>query len=50
MTNPAGSAIVNTTGAIRQVVHGEDNIPRRYLVIAEGHADMPGRIVQVQLK
>src|SRR5260370_276507 len=27
MTNPAGSAIVNATGAIRQVVHGEGNIP-----------------------
>ncbi len=50
MTNPAGSAIVNATGAIRQVVHGEDNIARRYLVIAEGHADKPGRIVQAQLK
>jgi YVTN family beta-propeller protein len=48
MTNPAGSAIVNATGAIRQVVQGEDNIVRRYLVIAEGHADKPGRIVQVQ--
>ncbi len=50
MTNPAGSAIVNATGAIRQVVHGEDKIQRRYLVIAEGHADKPGSIVQVQLK
>jgi len=50
MTNPAGSAIVNATGAIRQVVHGEDKIQRRYLVIAEGHADKPGPIVQVQLK
>jgi YVTN family beta-propeller protein len=50
MTNAAGSAIVNATGAIRQVVHGEDNIPRRYLVIAEGRAAMPGRIVQTQLK
>jgi YVTN family beta-propeller protein len=50
MTNPAGSAIVNATGAIRQVVHGEDKIQRRYLVIAEGHADKPGRVVQVQLK
>jgi YVTN family beta-propeller protein len=49
MTNPAGSAIVNATGAIRQVVHGEDNIQRRYLVIAEGRADKPGRIVQTQL-
>jgi hypothetical protein len=50
MTNPAGSAIVNATGAIRQVVHGEDKIPRRHLVIAAGHPDKPGRIVQVQLK
>ncbi len=50
MTNPAGSAIVNATGAIRQVVHGEDNIQRRYLVIAQGRADNPGPIVQVQLK
>jgi YVTN family beta-propeller protein len=50
MTNAAGSAIVNATGAIRQVVHGEDNIQRRYLVIAEGRADKPGRIVQTQLK
>ncbi len=50
MTNPAGSAIVNATGPIRQVVHGEDRIQRRYLVIAEGHADKPGHIVQVQLK
>jgi YVTN family beta-propeller protein len=50
MTNPAGSAIVNATGAIRQVVHGEDRIQRRYLVIARGHADKPGAVVQVQLK
>jgi YVTN family beta-propeller protein len=50
MTNPAGSAIVNATGAIRQVVHGEDKIQRRYLVIAQGHADKPGHVVQVQLK
>jgi YVTN family beta-propeller protein len=50
MTNPAGSAIVNATGAIRQIVHGEDEIQRRYLVIAAGHPDRPGQIVQVQLK
>jgi YVTN family beta-propeller protein len=49
-TNPAGAAIVNATGPIRQVVHSEDNIERRYLVIAEGHADMPGRVVQMELK
>jgi YVTN family beta-propeller protein len=50
MTNAAGSAIVNATGAIRQVVHGEDNIQRRYLVITEGRSDKPGRVVQTQLK
>jgi hypothetical protein len=50
MTNPAGSAIVNATGAIRQVVHGEGQIERRYLVIAQGHADKPGHVVQVQFK
>ena len=50
MTNPAGAAIVNATGPIRQLVHGEGNMPRRHLVIAEGRADKPGRIVQVQLR
>jgi hypothetical protein len=50
MSNPAGAAIVNTVGPIRQIVQGEEQIPRRYLVIAEGHADKPGPIVQVQLK
>jgi YVTN family beta-propeller protein len=49
-TNPAGAAIVNATGPIRQVVHGESNMPQRYLVIADGRADKPGRVVQVQLK
>ncbi len=33
MTNPAGSAIVNALGPIRQIVQGEADIPRRYLVI-----------------
>ncbi|MGZ5875210.1 MAG: YncE family protein, partial [Bradyrhizobium sp.] len=50
MTNPAGSAIVNAVGPIRQIVQGEEQIPRRYLAIAEGHADKPGPVVQVQLK
>jgi YVTN family beta-propeller protein len=49
-TNPAGAAIVNATGPIRQVVRGEDRIARRYLVISEGHADKPGAVVQTQLK
>jgi YVTN family beta-propeller protein len=49
-TNPAGAAIVNATGPIRQVVRGEDGMARRYLVIAEGHPDKPGAVVQTQLK
>lgn len=48
MTNPAGAAVVNTIGPIRQVVRGEDNIPRRYLVIIPGTADNHGPPVQVQ--
>jgi hypothetical protein len=50
MTNPAGSAIVNAAGPIRQIVHGEDESERRYLVIAQGRADRPGPIAQVQLR
>ena len=48
MTNPAGSAIVNAIGPIRQVVRGEDKIPRRYLVIAPGTVGNLGAPVQVQ--
>jgi YVTN family beta-propeller protein len=49
MTNPAGSAIVNASGPIRQVVQGEDNIPRRYLVIVPGTAAELGKPVQIQI-
>jgi YVTN family beta-propeller protein len=48
MTNPAGAAVVNAIGQIRQVVRGEDKIPRRYLVILPGTPDTPGAPVQVQ--
>src|ERR1700745_1601269 len=48
MTNPAGAAIVNAIGPIRQVVRGEDKIPRRYLVILPGTPDNHGAAVQVQ--
>jgi YVTN family beta-propeller protein len=47
MTNPAGSAIVNATGPIRQVVRGEATAARRFLAIRDGVGDA-GRIVQVQ--
>ena len=48
MTNPAGSAIVNAVGPIRQIVRGEDNDTRRYLVIVPGSASGSGKPVQVQ--
>lgn len=46
--NPAGSAIVNTTGQIRQVVQDDRPGARRWLAIRAGGADAPGAIVQVQ--
>jgi YVTN family beta-propeller protein len=49
MTNPAGSAIVNTLGPIRQVAQDATTSQRRYLVIAEGTAERPGAVVQVQV-
>jgi len=48
MTNPAGAAIVNSIGPIRQVVQGEVNAPKRYLVIAHGTPTQPGEPVQLQ--
>jgi hypothetical protein len=48
MTNPAGSAIVNAVGPVRQVVQNEAASERRYLVIAEGTPAQPGSIVQRQ--
>ena len=36
MTNPAGSAIVNAIGPIRQIVQNSATAERRYLVIAPG--------------
>jgi YVTN family beta-propeller protein len=48
MTNPAGSAIVNAVGPIRQIVMSDADRDRRYLVIAEGTAARPGAIVQRQ--
>jgi YVTN family beta-propeller protein len=47
-TNPAGSAIVNAVGPIRQVVEGDDRV-RRYLVIVSGTPDRLGGVVQVQI-
>jgi YVTN family beta-propeller protein len=49
MTNPAGSAIVNATGPIRQIVQNPAAPARRYLVIAPGDAANPGEAVQVEI-
>lgn len=42
MTNPAGTAIVNSLGQIRQIVQGGDTGKRRYLVIAPQVDSKPG--------
>ncbi|MDR6626872.1 YncE family protein [Caulobacter segnis] len=49
-TNPAGAAIVNAIGPIRQVVQAASITDRRYLVIAPGTADKLGEPVQVQTR
>jgi YVTN family beta-propeller protein len=48
MTNPAGSAIVEATGPIRQIVESSAKPERRYLVIAPGDATTFGEAIQVQ--
>jgi YVTN family beta-propeller protein len=48
MTNPAGSAIVNAVGPIRQLVQGEGDAARRFLVIAASESGKPGAVQQVQ--
>ncbi|MCY1666286.1 YncE family protein [Rhizobium sp. SL86] len=48
MTNPAGSAIVNAVGPIRQVVEAKHVDEKRYLVVATSVGGKPGEIVQVQ--
>jgi YVTN family beta-propeller protein len=50
MTNPAGAAIVNSVGPIRQIVQGEAKTPRRYLVLLKGTPENLGAPVQVQVQ
>jgi len=50
MSNPAGSAIVNALGPIRQIVQGEAKTERRYFVITEGTVAQPGRVVQLHAR
>ncbi len=47
-TNPAGAAIVNAIGPIRQVVKGDMDVPRRYLVVVPGTPSDYGTPVQLQ--
>lgn len=47
-TNAAGAAVVNTLGPIRQIVQGEQDVQRRYLVIVPGSPAQPGAPVQIQ--
>jgi len=49
MTNPAGSAIVNTVGPIRQIVQNDVPEQRRYLVVVRGKPDQLGELKQVQV-
>ena len=48
MTNPAGSAIVNALGPIRQIVQDAGHGEHRYLVIAPQLTGQPSAPVQVQ--
>jgi hypothetical protein len=48
MTNPAGAAVVNADGPIRQLVQASTSQARRYLVIAPMEAGGPGAPVQIQ--
>jgi len=49
MSNPEGSAIVNAIGPIREIVQGEADDKRRYLVIAPRTDGKPGAPVQAQV-
>jgi YVTN family beta-propeller protein len=49
VTNPAGAAIVNAVGPIRQVIQGGGGERKRFLVIVSGTPAQLGGPVQVQL-
>jgi YVTN family beta-propeller protein len=49
MTNPAGAAIVNAIGPIRQLVESDVKAQRRYLVIAPASGTELGAPAQVQV-
>lgn len=47
-TNPAGSAVVNAVGPLRQIVSDAKKDVRRYLVIAPGDPAHLGNVIQTQ--
>jgi hypothetical protein len=47
-TNAAGAQVVNALGPIRQIVQGEQDVQRRFLVIVPGTASQHGAPVQIQ--
>jgi hypothetical protein len=49
ITNPAGAAIVNAIGPIRQIVQSNEPSAKRYLVILPGSPGNPGAPAQVQV-
>jgi len=49
MTNPAGAAVVNAIGPIRQLVKTDAAAARRYLAIAPVIGGVPGSVVQIQV-
>ncbi|MGJ4854192.1 YncE family protein [Labrys sp. La1] len=49
-TNPAGSAIVNAVGPIRQIVEARHKDERRFLVVAASTPGKPDEVVQVQVQ
>jgi len=48
-TNPAGAAVVDAIGPLRQVVRAGTEVERRYLVIAVGTPAQLGPVVQTQV-
>src|SRR2546425_127255 len=48
-TNPAGAAVVDASGPIRQIVRASTPTQRRYLVIASGTPAQLGPVVQTQV-
>lgn len=49
-TNPAGAAVVNAVGPIRQIVQSDVPDQNRYLVIVAGTPAQLGAVIQVQSK